>query len=62
MTVVVSVKTSSNESAKQILTTNVVLRSINQELTVFRFKLDKRGRLVPGSVHSIPKPLVYSKK
>ena len=62
VTVVVSVKTSSNESAKQILTTNVVLRSINQELTVFRFKLDNRGRLVPGSVHSIPKPLVYSKK
>lgn len=57
VTVVVSVKKSTSDSAKQILTSQVKLEHPSQELTVFRFTLQKNGRLLPGSVHSLPRPL-----
>jgi hypothetical protein len=56
-TVVVSVKTSPRRSAEQILFSDVDLVREGQELTVFRFRLDDAGDLVPGSVHALPKPL-----
>jgi hypothetical protein len=51
--VVVSVKEAPKAETRQLLTTNVELRRENQELTAFRFRLDDKGQLVPGSVHSL---------
>jgi hypothetical protein len=55
--VVVSVKGSVSESAKQILATKVTLARDGEEFTAVRFRLDDQGRLVSGSVHDLPKPL-----
>ncbi len=55
--VVISLKRSINESAKEILTKQVVLVELGQELTVFRFELGDNGEVLPGSVHDLPKPL-----
>ena len=57
VTIVASVKTSAQDSAKQILAASVELTREGQELTVFRFRLDASGGLVPGSVTSLKKPL-----
>ena len=57
VTVVASVKTSIQESARQILAAKVELTREGQEVTVFRFRLDAAGALVPGSVTSLQKPL-----
>ncbi len=57
VSIVVSVKGSVNESAKQLLATKVTLEREGQELTAFRFRLDDKGRLVSGSVHDLPKSL-----
>ena len=56
-TVVVSVKTAPQRSAEQILSSDVDLVREGQEITVFRFRLDEHGELVPGSVHGLPKTL-----
>jgi hypothetical protein len=61
-TIVASVKGSVSESARQLLTTKVALGREGQELTAFRFRLDADGSLVPGSVHSLFKPLRAWKK
>lgn len=55
--VVASVKSSPEESTRQLLTTTVLLHKENEELTAFRFRLDEHGKLVQGSVHSLQKPL-----
>lgn len=52
--VVVSVKLDKNSSARQILTSTVTIKE-SQELTVFRFRLTKDGKIVPGSVNNIQK-------
>ncbi|MGI9357536.1 MAG: hypothetical protein ACR2PF_20555 [Rhizobiaceae bacterium] len=52
--IVVSVKPNTNAPATQILETSVRLRRIGEELTAFRFVLDKEGKLQPGSVHDLP--------
>lgn len=57
VTVVASVKKSPKEAAKQILSSEVRLNWDGEEVTVFRFDLDDEGRLVPGSLHSLPRPL-----
>lgn len=57
VTVVVSVKKTAQESGKQILASKVQLNREGQEVTVFRFKLDEAGDLVPGSVHNLQRPL-----
>ena len=56
VTVVTSVKKGTGR-ANQILVSKVKLVREGQELTVYRFKLDPEGNLVPGSVHSLQKPL-----
>jgi hypothetical protein len=53
VTIVASVKSSAEESTRQILATSVQLIREGQELTVFRFRLDAAGALVPGSVTSL---------
>lgn len=56
--VVVSVREPRADNVtRQILASDVNLTREGQELTVFRFRLDADGRLVAGSVHSLPKPL-----
>ena len=62
VTTVVSVKTDTNQTARQILTTRIDLRREGEELTVFRFNLDSDGALVPGSVNSLFRPLRPGKK
>jgi hypothetical protein len=57
VSIVVSVKGSVNESAKQLLAAKIVLARDGEELTVVRFRLDDKARLVSGSVHDLPKPL-----
>ncbi len=57
VTVVVSVKPSAGESARQILARTVELEREGQERTVVRFRLDERGALVPDSVHDLELPL-----
>ncbi len=57
VTIVTSVKRNAQESAKQLLASKVELTREGQEITVYRFKLDENGRLQPGSVHSLQKPL-----
>lgn len=61
-TIVVSAKASPEETARQLLTTKVELRREGEELTAFRFKLDEKGRLVHGTVHSLYRPLRSSRK
>lgn len=57
VTVVVSVKAATEQVSRQILTSSVELKYEGQELTVFRFRLDAAGNLVPGSVTNLQKPL-----
>ena len=62
VTVVTSVKRTAEESARQVLASDVELRREGEELTVYRFKLDQEGGLVPGSVHSLQRDLRAWKK
>ena len=62
VTTVVSVKAPHAHGAKQILTSQVKLSHLGQELTVFRFRLNKNGDLDAGSVNSLPKPLRSASK
>lgn len=55
--IVASVKSSPEESTRQLLTTTVMLTRENEEITAFRFRLDGKGNLARGSVHSLQKPL-----
>ena len=55
--VVVSVKQSASEAARQIVATEVELKREGEEYTVFRFTLDSDGGLVPGSVHNLARAL-----
>lgn len=57
VTVAVSVKKSVQDSAKQILSTNVSLGKEGEEITAVRFRLDSEGRLISGSVNNLPRPL-----
>jgi len=57
VTVVTSVKRAPQESAKQILASQVELSREGEELTVFRFRLTEDGELIPGSVHSLQRDL-----
>lgn len=58
----VSVKPSPDQAAKRILNTKLLLQHQGQETTAFRFELDGDGKLVPGSVHDLPKALRSRKK
>ncbi|HMR32402.1 MAG TPA: hypothetical protein PKA13_19490 [Geminicoccaceae bacterium] len=57
VTVVVSTKRATGGSSRQILKATVELAREGQELTVFRFRLDAKGELEPGSVHALQKNL-----
>jgi len=57
VTVVTSVKANGEESARQMLASEVLLASEGEELTVYRFELTDTAALIAGSVHSLYKPL-----
>jgi hypothetical protein len=57
VTISVSVKANTNESARRLLATELVLENEGEERTAFRFSLDDKGRLMRESVHDLPKPL-----
>ena len=57
VTVVASVKRNEQDSARQIVSTKIVLTREGEELTAFRFTLDPNGELVPGSIHSLMRKL-----
>lgn len=55
--VVVSIKPSPDQAARQVLAAKIVLATEGEEVTAFRFSLDDKARVVSGSVHDLPKPL-----
>ncbi len=57
VTVMASLKKNPGSSAVPLATTNIKLDAENQEITAFRFRLSESGDLVPGSIHTLPKPL-----
>ncbi len=57
VTIVVTEKVKPDALTQQLLGTRVQLRYEGEELTALRFRLDKQGNLVQGSVNSLPKPL-----
>jgi hypothetical protein len=60
--IVASVKTDPNSPMQQLIATTVKLNRENEELTAFRFQLDERGRLVPGSPNGLFKELRVAAK
>jgi hypothetical protein len=59
--IVVSVKTTPDASSRQIVSTTIELKREGHEVTAVRFRLDDEGQLVPGSLHSLFKPLRAAK-
>lgn len=57
VTISVSVKANTNESARRLLATELMLENEGEERTAFRFSLDDKGRLIRESVHDLPKSL-----
>jgi hypothetical protein len=55
--VVISLKVRADDPLVPLTTEEVRLQTAGQELTVARFSLDHSGRLVPGSLHRLPRPL-----
>lgn len=62
VTVVASIKKSTSQSLKRLVTSKVELTHRGEEITVFRFRLDDRGKLVPGSIHNLQKGLRSARK
>ena len=59
---VITVKRAPGEPARQILASEADLGRENQEITVFRFRLEEDGQLRQGSVHSLHRPLRSGEK
>ena len=57
LTIVASVKQNHTDQLRRIAITKLDLSYEGEELTAFRFSLDRDGRLVTGSVNSLFKPL-----
>jgi hypothetical protein len=53
----VTLKHDDAKASKPLVTTNVMLRKMNQEVTTLRFRLDGDGQLVAGSLNSLFKGL-----
>ncbi len=56
LTAVVSVQGEDGQ-VRQIVRSDTELRSQGQEITIFRFRLDQKGELIPGSLNRIHKEL-----
>ena len=55
--VVISLKRNPDDSSREILSKRLNLSHEGEEVTAFRFEIEERANLVPGSVHDLPKPL-----
>ena len=56
VTVIVSVRVD-DKKIRRIAARDVSLGFLGEEITVLRFSLDDKARLVPGSIHQLPRPL-----
>jgi hypothetical protein len=56
-TVIVRSKETAGAPLENVVSTKFMLKPEGHEETVFRFKLTDKGKLVPGSIHHIQKPL-----
>lgn len=54
--VIVSVRVD-DKKIRRIAARDVSLGFLGEEITVLRFSLDDKARLVPGSIHQLPRPL-----
>lgn len=59
--VIVSVRTD-NKKIRRIASRDVSLGFLGEEITVLRFSLDDKARLVQGSIHELPRALRASRK
>jgi hypothetical protein len=59
---VATLKTNPNEAAHRLITTTVQLRHENDQVTAFRFQLDKNGSMVAGSMNTVYKDLRTASK
>lgn len=59
--VIVSVRVD-NKKIRRIATREVSLGFLGEERTVMRFSLDDKARLIPGSIHELPRRLRSSRK
>jgi len=57
----IALRPDQKRSAVTITTERIELHHQGEELTVVRFRLDEGGRLVPGSLHDLPRPLRSAK-
>lgn len=57
VTVTVSARGEAGAPMRRLLVGRTELRRVGEERTVFRFRLDDGGRIVPGSVGMLPVPL-----
>lgn len=57
VTVVASIKIEKGESATQLVVTKIELGHQGEEITAFRFTLDRKGKLVPDSIHNLQRGL-----
>ena len=57
VSVVVSLKRNPQDSSRELLTKSIDLNFEGEEITAFRFEMDEGAKLVPGSVHDLPKAL-----
>jgi len=60
--VIASVRGTNDDKIRRLVSTTLRLHHENQQITAFRFRLDRDGELVPGSINSlyrelrVPKP------
>jgi len=56
----VGLKSTPDAPVRRILTRQVNLTRVGEELTVVRFALDAQGQLMPATVHELPRPLRHA--
>jgi len=56
----VGLKNTPDTPVHRILTRQVNLTRVGEELTVVRFALDAQGQLMPATVHELPRPLRHA--
>ena len=55
--VAVKLKRRSDQPAELLMSKDIELRNVGEEVTIVRFELDGNTRLVAGSIHDLPRPL-----
>ena len=55
--IIVSMKATPESPMRKLAERSIELSRLGEETTVLRFSLNEGGRLVPGSLHDLPRPL-----